>query len=162
MPHDQKIRVLFVCMGNICRSPTAEAVFRRAVAEAGLGDLIECDSAGTHGYHIDEPPDRRAQQAAIKRGYDMCNLRGRKISARDFSEFDHILAMDRQNLALLGRECPRAYAHKLALFCDFQEDCTGREVPDPYYYGGTQGFEQVLDLIETASRGLIAHLRPST
>lgn len=113
------IRVLFVCTGNICRSPTAEAVFRHAVRQAGLNDVVTCDSAGTHDYHIGEPPDERAQRTALKRGYDMSDLRARQITASDFEAFDHILAMDRHNLAALERMCPPQHAHKLRLFCDF-------------------------------------------
>ncbi|MEO7726873.1 MAG: low molecular weight protein-tyrosine-phosphatase [Burkholderiales bacterium] len=159
MPGTPKIKVLFICMGNICRSPTAEVVFRHAVAEAGLAGAIECDSAGTHGYHIGEPPDQRAQQAASRRGYDMCDLRGRKVSVKDFARFDYVVAMDSHNLALLKAQCPLQYAHKLALFCDFHADYAGREVPDPYY-GGPDGFRQVLKLVETVSAGLVAHVRP--
>ncbi|MDD4945875.1 MAG: low molecular weight phosphotyrosine protein phosphatase, partial [Gallionella sp.] len=126
MENRETISVLFVCMGNICRSPTAEAVFRHAVASAGLSGAIECDSAGTHGYHIGEPPDQRAQQAALRRGYDMSNLRGRKVAKLDFERFDHVVAMDRHNLALLEAQCPKQHAHKLALFCDFKAEFTGR------------------------------------
>ena len=158
MPKDGKVRVLFVCMGNICRSPTAEAVFRRAVDEAGLKDLIECDSAGTHDYHVGEPPDQRAQQAASRRGYDMSNLRGRQVGERDFSRFDYVVAMDRRNLSLLQELCPAAHAGKLGLYGDFHEDYSGREVPDPYY-GGPRGFEQVLDMIEAVSGSLLARLQ---
>jgi protein-tyrosine phosphatase len=145
-------------MGNICRSPTAEAVFRRAVDEAGLKDLIECDSAGTHGYHVGDPPDQRAQQAASRRGYDMSHLRGRQVGERDFSRFDYVVAMDRRNLSLLEELCPPGHADKLRLYCDFHEDYAGREVPDPYY-GGPRGFEQVLDIIETVSGSLVARLQ---
>lgn len=158
MQEKDKTRVLFVCMGNICRSPTAEAVFRHAVEQAGLKADIECDSAGTHGYHIGEPPDRRAQQAALSRGYDMSNLRGRQVGKKDFEQFDYVVAMDRRNLALLTDQCPQVHAHKLALYCDFDADYAGREVPDPYY-GGPQGFEQVLDMIEDVSDSLVARLR---
>jgi protein-tyrosine phosphatase len=158
MAIEKKTGVLFVCMGNICRSPTAEAVFRHAVKEAGLGPLIECDSAGTHGYHIGEPPDRRAQQAAMRRGYDMSNLRGRKIGRKDFERFDHVVAMDRHNLAILENLCPALHSHKLALYCDFHAEYAGREVPDPYY-GGPQGFEQVLDMIEAVSASFVVRLR---
>ena len=152
------IRVLFVCMGNICRSPTAEAVFRRAVDNAGLKGTIECDSAGTHGYHVGEPPDHRAQLAAGRRGYDMSNLRGRKVGKRDFEHFDYVVAMDRRNLALLEEQCPPQHAEKLKLYCDFHENYAGCEVPDPYY-GDASGFEQVLDMIEAVSASLITHLQ---
>ena len=155
------IRVLFVCMGNICRSPTAEAVFRRTVDKAGLGDTIECDSAGTHDYHIGEPPDQRAQLAASRRGYDMSNLRGRKVGPKDFESFDYVVAMDRRNYSLLENLCPPEYAGKLKLYCDFDDNFAGCEVPDPYY-GGAQGFEQVLDLIEAVSTSLVARLRESS
>ena len=151
-------RVLFVCMGNICRSPTAEAVFRQAVVNAKLEHAIECDSAGTHAYHVGEPPDQRAQQAALRRGYDMSDLRAREVDVKDFGRFDHVVAMDRQNLALLTELCPPEYAHKLTLYCDFHPDYAGREVPDPYY-GGPRGFDTVLDLTESVSASLLARLR---
>lgn len=153
-------RVLFVCMGNICRSPTAEAVFRHAVRQSGLEDAIDCDSAGTHDYHIGEPPDQRAHLTAALRGYDMSALRGRQVSASDFERFDYILAMDRHNLTLLERVCPREYAHKLSLYCDFHPRYAGQDVPDPYY-GGPQGFEQVLDMIVAISASLLDRLRQS-
>ncbi|MBI4190702.1 MAG: low molecular weight phosphotyrosine protein phosphatase [Betaproteobacteria bacterium] len=152
------VRVLFICMGNICRSPTAEAVFRHSVQQAGLEHLIECDSAGTHDYHIGEPPDERAQRAASRRGYDMRGLRGRQVGRKDFERFDYVLAMDAHNLALLARICPSQHAHKLSLYCDFHERYAGQEVPDPYY-GGAQGFEQVLDMVEQISESLIGRLR---
>jgi protein-tyrosine phosphatase len=155
-----KISVLFCCMGNICRSPTAEAVFKHAVVNAKLSDTIACDSAGTHGYHVGDPPDERAQEAALRRGYDMSNLRARQVSVKDFAEFDFVLAMDRHNLALLTEQCPPEFAHKLALYCDFHADYAGREVPDPYY-GGARGFEEVLDLVEAVSMSLLARLRQS-
>src|SRR3978361_249198 len=123
------IRVVLWCMGNICRSPTAEAVFRRAVHDAGLKGTIECDSAGTHDYHIGEPPDRRAQLAAGRRGYDMSNLRGRKVGKKDFEYFDYVVAMDRRNLALLKALCPPQHAGKLMLYCDFHENYAGCEGP---------------------------------
>ena len=159
MPEAKKIRVLFVCMGNICRSPTAEVVFRHAVARAGLEALIECDSAGTHDYHVGAPPDRRAQSAARRRGYEMCDLRGRQVGAHDFEQFDHVVAMDHRNFALLKTLCPPAYRHKLELFCNFHPEYAGREVPDPYY-GGPEGFEQVLDTLEAVSQSLITRIRP--
>jgi protein-tyrosine phosphatase len=154
----KQVKVLFVCMGNICRSPTVEAVFEHAVKQAGLEDVIISDSVGTHDYHIGEPPDERAQQAARKRGYDMSKLRARQVETKDFERFDYILAMDRDNLALLERKCPSQYRNKLALFCDFDEGHTGQEVPDPYF-GGSKGFEQVLDMAEQVSDSLLAHIK---
>ena len=150
-------RVLFVCMGNICRSPTAEAVFRRAVQIARLEEAIVCDSAGTHDYHIGEPPDLRAQEAAVLRGYEMSDLRGRQICEKDFEQFDYVLAMDRHNLLALDRMCPRQHVRKLSLYCDYHEKYAGQDVPDPYY-GGAQGFETVLDIIEAVSASLIVRL----
>jgi protein-tyrosine phosphatase len=154
-------RVLFVCMGNICRSPTAEAVFRHAVKQAGLEGTVECDSAGTHDYHIGDPPDPRSQQAAARRGYALSDLRGRQVGANDFEKFDFVLAMDRHNLALLKRQCPPEHAHKLSLYCDFHERYAGQDVPDPYY-GGAKGFEQVLDMTEQIGASLLGHLRQSS
>jgi len=152
------VRVLFVCMGNICRSPMAEGVFKRRVSEAGLSGQIASDSAGTHDYHTGEPPDARAQRAAARRGYDISDLRGRQITRRDFGDFDYILAMDETNLRLLARLCPPEQAHKLKLFMEFHVDPATREVPDPYY-GGIQGFETVLDMVEAAAQGLLSHLQ---
>lgn len=154
----RQIKVLFVCMGNLCRSPMAEGVFRGQVAQAGLDGRIAIDSAGTHDYHIGEPPDPRAQQAAGRRGYDLSMLRGRQVTRADFSEFDYVLAMDATNLRALERLCPSQHAHKLKLFMEFGANVALREVPDPYY-GGEQGFEQVLDMVEEASQGLLEHLR---
>jgi len=153
-----QVRVLFVCMGNICRSPTAEGVFKHFVEQAGLAGRVLSDSAGTHDYHIGEPPDPRAQEAAAGRGYDLSKLRGRQVSRRDFREFDYVLAMDEANLRLLERLCPQEHTRKLKLFMEFSADLVLREVPDPYY-GGADGFERVLDLVEHASRGLLEHLR---
>ena len=153
-----KVKVLFVCMGNICRSPTAEAVFRHHVEKAGLLDDIEIDSAGTHDYHIGESPDPRTRQAASRRGYDMSALRGRQVGVRDFSEFDYVLAMDEANLAILQRLRPRDAAGHLGLFLEFAERHAEREVPDPYF-GGADGFERVLDMVEDAAAGLLRHLR---
>ncbi len=152
------VKVLFVCMGNICRSPTAEAVFRTRVEEAGLGDRIHIDSAGTHDYHIGEAPDTRTQRAAAKRGYDMSMLRGRQVERADFGRFDYLLAMDEANLSILrGLRPGDAKAH-LGLFLEFAERHSEREVPDPYY-GGADGFERVLDMVEDASAGLLRHIR---
>ena len=152
-----KIRVLFVCMGNICRSPTAEAVFRRHVAEVGLDEEIRIDSAGTHDYHIGEPPDSRTQQAASRRGYDMIALRGRQVTAEDFSRFDYVLAMDENNLSILRRLRPQESDSYLGLFLEFAGHHAETEVPDPYY-GGAAGFERVLDMVEDASQGLLQHI----
>lgn len=154
MVDNKKTNVLFVCMGNICRSPTAEGVFRHQVSAAGLTDRIAIDSAGTHDYHIGEPPDRRTQQAALRRSYDLSGLRGRQVKPGDFHEFDYILAMDRDNLANLQLVCPAQYQHKLKLFMEFSRKFVQREVPDPYY-GGEQGFENVLNMAEDAASGLL-------
>lgn len=152
------IKVLFVCTGNICRSPTAEGVFKRHVKEAGLAEQVLSDSAGTHGYHVGEPPDPRTQQAASRRGYDLSALRARQVSRSDFSEFDYVLAMDDANLLVLQRLCPPQYSNRLKLFLEFSGDPAVREVPDPYY-GGAQGFERVLDLVEQASKHFLKYLQ---
>lgn len=151
--------ILFVCMGNICRSPTAEGVARGVAAKLGLQDRFEFDSAGTHGYHVGEPPDLRAIRAAAARGYDLSTLRARQVNPYDFVRFDRILAMDRDNLALLRRACPEQLLGKLGLLLDFASGNDEDEVPDPYY-GGPEGFEHVLDLVETAAAGLISKLNP--
>ena len=152
----EKTSILFVCMGNICRSPTAEGVFRRKVAEAGLDDLFEIDSAGTHAYHVGEPPDRRAQQAAARRGFSLSEIRARRVATEDFERFQHIIAMDQDNLVVL-RELAGPEQHtKIRLFLEYASG-PETEVPDPYY-GGATGFERVLDLIEDASRGLLEAL----
>lgn len=157
-PEVEKISVLFVCMGNICRSPTADAVFRHHVKSARLDHLIHIDSAGTHAYHIGEPPDRRSQQAALKRGYSMQGLRARRVTQEDFSRFQYILAMDHHNLEELQQDCPPQYNSRLRLFLQYSNQWnTHQEVPDPYY-GGSHGFERVLDLVENASQGLLSHI----
>lgn len=150
-------RVLFVCMGNICRSPTAEGVFRGMVEQQGLGEKIIIDSAGTHDYHIGDAPDARAQAAAARRGYDLSGLRARQIVPDDFSTFDYVLAMDEANLGLLQQQCPEHRRDRLKLFLEFADDGALREVPDPYY-GGAPGFELVLDLVENAGRGLLREI----
>lgn len=144
-------------MGNICRSPTAEGVARALAERLGVADRFEFDSAGTHGYHIGKPPDARARQAAAKRGYDLSALRARQINEFDFVRFDHILAMDRDNLELLRAACPVEHRLKLRLFMEFASGSELREVPDPYY-GGPEGFEQVLDLVEDAASGMLREL----
>lgn len=149
--------VLFVCTGNICRSPTAEGVFRKLVADAGMSGGILADSAGTHGYHIGEPPDVRAQSAAAKRGYDLSGLRARRVERADFERFDLIVAMDRGHLAILSRMAGKA-THKLKLMMSYASRFNEEDVPDPYY-GGEQDFEQVLDLLEDGARGLLDSVR---
>jgi protein-tyrosine phosphatase len=151
-------RVLFVCMGNICRSPTAEGVFKAIVAREALDKQIEADSAGTHGYHIGSPPDPRSIAAAKARGYDLEPLRARRVSAANFEVFDLVLAMDSENEAALRKLCPVERKNRLRLFLDFAPEQKAREVPDPYY-GGPKGFEHVLDLAEAGSAGLIAFIR---
>jgi protein-tyrosine phosphatase len=152
--------VLFVCMGNICRSPTAEGVFRAAVAQTGLAHRIRADSAGTGDWHVGNPPDRRAIQAARRRGYDLTALRARQVEITDFDRFGWILAMDKRNLRSLETMKPQGYGGHLGLLLDLVPDLGIREVPDPYY-GGPDGFERVLDLVETASAALLARLTPS-
>jgi protein-tyrosine phosphatase len=152
------MKILFVCLGNICRSPSAEAVLK-AIAEREAPELhIEVDSAGTAGYHVGDPPDARSQAAALRRGYDMSPLRARIVEPADFERYDLILAMDENNLNVLRQRAPEAHRERVRLFLDFAPESGMGEVPDPYY-GGPAGFEQVLDLVEDAARGLIAHLR---
>ena len=153
-----KVSVLFVCMGNICRSPTAEAVFRHYVERAGLAEFILIDSAGTHDYHIGEPPDTRTQHAARQRGYEMGGLRGRQVQSADFERFDYVLAMDKANLVILQYLTPRGCKTKAQLFLDYARHHKESEVPDPYY-GGVQGFEHVLDMVEDAAQELLQHIR---
>lgn len=151
-------KVLFVCLGNICRSPTAHGVFRHLVQQEGLEQQIHIDSAGTHAYHVGEPPDSRAQSTARQRGIQLDDLRARRVTDSDFAEFDYILAMDQENYDNLHRICPPQHRDKLALFLTFAPEQEAREVPDPYY-GGDQGFEYVMNLVESASRGLLADIR---
>ena len=153
-----KIRVLMVCLGNICRSPTAEAMLRRKLHEAGLDDRVEVDSAGTSDYHVDSPPDRRAVAHGERRGLHMQQLRGRRVERADFDRFDFILAMDEDNLADLERIRPAGSRAKVALLMSFAPDAGAREVPDPYL-GGAEGFEHVLDLTAAAADGFLASLR---
>jgi protein-tyrosine phosphatase len=152
------MRILFVCLGNICRSPTAEAVFRHLLANVASDLEIEVDSAGIGSWHIGEPPDERAQAAARRRGFEMGELRARQIVREDFERFDLILAMDRENLAELRKRSPPQFRERVRLFLEYAPDLGEEEVPDPYY-GGEAGFEAVLDLAEQAARGLLEHLR---
>ncbi len=152
------VRVLFVCMGNICRSPTAQGVFTKVVQEHGLEEMISVDSAGTHDYHIGKPPDERAREAAEGRHVDLSALRARQVDVADFARFDYILAMDRDNLGILQALCPDDPNGKVRLFMDFAPEVSERQVPDPYW-GGQRGFERVLDMVEAASRGLLDHIQ---
>lgn len=154
-------KVLFVCMGNICRSPTAEGVFRKMVRDVGLTDTVKVDSAGTHGYHVGEAPDARAQLAGRKRGYDLTELRARQITADDFRDYDYILAMDWENLSAMQQACPRQYKHKLQLLMRFASEFDAATVPDPYY-GGNEGFNTVLDYVEDACQGLLEVVKKRT
>lgn len=151
-------KVLFVCLGNICRSPTADGIFRELVNRAKLEQKIIVDSAGTGDWHIGKAPDSRTIAAAKKRGYDLSVLRARQVSAADFEEFDYVLAMDNANLRDLQRLKPTHFSGHLGLFLEFGSDKNYREVPDPYY-GGDDGFELVLDLVEEAAEGLLMHIR---
>jgi len=151
------IKVLFVCMGNICRSPTAEGVLRHFVRDRDLEDRIEVDSAGTHGYHVGEAPDQRTQRAAASRHYDLSEMRARKVAAQDLDYFDLILAMDQNNLDVLKRICPPDKHGRLGLFMAYAKNFDDDEVPDPYY-GLGHGFDLVLDMIEDAAIGLLEHL----
>ncbi|WP_322629294.1 low molecular weight protein-tyrosine-phosphatase [Halothiobacillus sp.] len=158
MPTTTKATVLFVCMGNICRSPTAEAVFRKLVIDEGLEAHIQIDSAGTHAYHIGNPPDARSTATALRRGYQMDVLRARQVTQADIQAFDYVLAMDRDNAAILRQLAPAELQEKPRLLMSYAADYGIDEVPDPYY-GGGQGFEQVLDMIEEASASLLAEIR---
>ena len=151
-------RVLFVCMGNICRSPTAQGVFEKLLRDEAPQLAVEVDSAGTHAYHVGEPPDRRAQAAARRRGVELSSQRARAIAVEDFGHFDWILAMDEENLERLHARCPAEHRERVRLFMSFAPQTGARAVPDPYY-GGADGFETVLDLVEAASRGLLGKLR---
>lgn len=157
-PGGVPVRVLMVCMGNICRSPTAHGALQKMVLDAHAWQALEVDSAGTHGYHVGRPPDARAQRHAAARGYDLSHQRARQLVREDFAAFDLVLVMDAANEAAARALCPphlRTRIHRLADFCAAHD---AREVPDPYY-GGEAGFEQVLDLVEDACRGLLARLR---
>lgn len=154
----KSVAICFVCLGNICRSPTAEGVMRHQVAAAGLDGAIEIDSAGTGDWHVGEAPDARAQQAARARGYDLSALQARQIGDADFERFDLVLAMDGANLAALRKRCPPQYRGKVRLLMEFAGDGSAGDIADPYF-GGARGFEQVLDQCEAACRGLLDSLR---
>ena len=159
MDNQPEIAILLVCMGNICRSPTAHGVFRHRLAEADLLDRILVESAGTHDYHVGRGPDRRALEAARDRGYEFDDLRARQVEAADFHRFDYVLAMDRDNLAILDRlGSGGGRRAEIGLFLDYSPELAGREVPDPYY-GAMNGFEEVLDLVEDGADSLLTHLR---
>jgi len=152
------VKVLFVCMGNICRSPTAHGVFRELVQREGLHELIEIDSAGTHAYHVGKGPDERAQATARTRGIDLSDLRARQVAAEDFEHYDYVIAMDQENYISLSRQCPEQLVERIYMFMDFAPQMRTREVPDPYY-GGAQGFERVFDLVDAAAAGLLEEIR---
>lgn len=152
------IKILFVCMGNICRSPTAEGVFRQLLRREGLEGEVEVDSAGTHGYHVGEAPDTRTQHAAANRGYDLSAMRARKVAPQDLEYFDMVLAMDRSNLETLQRMCPPEHLDRLGLLMPFAPSFDDDEVPDPFY-GLGYGFDLVIDMVEDASQGLLAVVR---
>ena len=151
------VRVLFVCMGNICRSPSAEGVFRRALVKAGLEHAVEVDSAGTHDYHVGHAPDPRACAAASQRGIDIGDLRARRVTAADFNRFDYVLAMDELNLEALAAAAPAGARARLGLLMAYAPSYP-QEVPDPYY-GGRHGFEIVLDMLEAACAGLLQEIQ---
>jgi protein-tyrosine phosphatase len=154
-----QVKVLFVCMGNICRSPTAQGVFELLIQGSTLAERVQVDSAGTHAYHVGEGPDVRAREAAGRRGIDLSRQRARRVSVADFEYFDYVVAMDRDNLEELLDLCPEQHHGKLRLLLDFAPHLSPQvDVPDPYY-GGTQGFERVLDLIEEGARGLVEELQ---
>ena len=157
MSNAAPVRVLFVCLGNICRSPTAHGVFESLVRERGLQEQIQVDSCGTGDWHIGHAPDRRASEEAARRGYDLSHLRARQVQQRDFRDFDYILAMDKQNLADLRGLCDGEHRGHLGLFLAFDPQSLVDEVPDPYY-GGDEGFTRVLDMVEAASEGLLREI----
>ena len=158
VPAGTEVSILFVCMGNICRSPTAEAVFRHQVSEAALDARLHVDSAGTHAYHVGKSPDARAMATAEARGISMAGQRARRVTEQDFHQFDFIVAMDHDNLEILQSMQPETGKATLSLMLDHHPEPPFPEVPDPYY-GGTQGFEQVFDLVTEASEGLLGQVR---
>jgi protein-tyrosine phosphatase len=158
MENRDNIQVLFVCMGNICRSPTAHGVFEALVKANGLSDVIQVDSAGTHAYHVGEQPDLRSQQTALAKGIDLSYQRARQVHRDDMYQHDYILAMDRSNYRDLAVMCPNGLGKKLHLFLDFAQELDDVEVPDPYY-GGKGGFDQVFNMVQLAAAGLLEDIR---
>lgn len=157
--HKQTFSILFVCLGNICRSPTAEAIFRKKVQDCNLEEQFRIESAGTSSYHQGELADSRSQQAGLTSGYDLSNIRSQQVTAKDFETFDLILAMDKQNFKALEDMCPLEYRYKIKLFLrDYTQSHSVDEVPDPYY-GGENGFFDVISLIEKAADGLLMQLQ---
>ncbi|MGR9114545.1 MAG: low molecular weight protein-tyrosine-phosphatase [Gammaproteobacteria bacterium] len=154
----KKIRILFVCMGNICRSPTAEGVFAKLLSDQNMSHHFEIDSAGTHAHHVGEMPDQRAQKAAKERGIELQHIRARKVIFGDFDDFDYLLAMDGENYEILMSVCPDENKHKIKYFLEYAPHLGTREVPDPYF-GGQYGFEKVLDLVQEASIGFLNTLK---
>jgi protein-tyrosine phosphatase len=157
MPTQQPIKVLFVCMGNICRSPTAHGVFQALVDKHDLGAAIQVDSAGTHSYHIGSPPDPRSQATANQHGIDLSALRARRFVSADFTGFDYLLGMDQANIADMRAIRPEAASARLQLMLEYSQQFSQREVPDPYF--GDDGFELVFEMIDDAARGLLRHIR---
>lgn len=158
MNNKEKVSVLFVCMGNICRSPTAEGVFRDVVKQKNMLNVISIDSAGTHAYHIGESPDSRSQSTAKSRGVDLSSQRARKVDSNDFEQFDYVMAMDNSNFENLKHLATDEELSKLHLFMSFANGWDNSEVPDPYY-GGGNGFERVFDMVQSASEGLLEHIK---
>ncbi len=156
----EKIKVLFICMGNICRSPTAEGVFTRLIKSEKIDKQFIIDSAGTHAYHVGDAPDLRAQKAAKDRGIDLAKIRARKVIVGDYEDYDYLLVMDTDNYDLVMEFCPAEYKHKVKYFLEYAPHLDTIEVPDPYY-GGKYGFERVLDMVEEASIGFLNTLRQS-
>ncbi|MCU7939015.1 MAG: low molecular weight phosphotyrosine protein phosphatase [gamma proteobacterium symbiont of Bathyaustriella thionipta] len=154
----KKVKILFVCMGNICRSPTAHGVFEHLVKAEYLTEQLEIDSAGTHAYHVGSKPDRRAQETASGKGIDLTYITSRQVCETDYEYYDYILAMDNDNYALLQQGCPEQYKDKISLFLDFAPDHPLNEVPDPYY-GGIKGFENVFEMVNIASKGLLNDIK---
>jgi protein-tyrosine phosphatase len=157
MSSRQPIKVLFVCMGNICRSPTAHGIFQQLVDQQGLGDSIQVDSAGTHSYHTGNPPDARSQTTARERGVDLSGQRARRFVSDDFLEFDYLIGMDEDNVAYMQSKRPDDASSQAQLMLRYSNQYNRPDVPDPYF--GNDGFDLVFDMIDDASRGLLRHIR---